>query len=168
MTDLWNHLLCGIVHNRHTQRRVGRTREENAERIHYLPPFPGIPLGSCVLDRRLEVISRTSQTSQRSEGTGRIIPLPCGHLISELSSLITLASLAPTLLSGFCHQNTTQQSKMQLEINKRFSVGPLSWGSHQGKAGQMGSGVINLLGFSLAYSMLKLPHYSASHKLPKP
>lgn len=97
------YVLCGIVHNRHTQRRDGKTREENSEWIHYLPPFPGIPLGSCVLDGRREVISRASQTSPRSEGPGGIIPLPRGHLNSELSSLITSASLAPTLLSGFCH-----------------------------------------------------------------
>lgn len=68
-----------------------------------LPPFPGTPLGSCVLDWRLEVISRASRPSQRSEGPGGVIPLPRGHLNSELSSLITSV---PTLLSGFCHWNT--------------------------------------------------------------
>jgi len=56
---------------------------------------------------------------------------------------------------------------MQLAINKRFSVGPLPWGSHQGKAGQIGCGDIDLMGFSLADSMLKSPHYSASGQASK-
>lgn len=65
-----------------------------------LPPFPGIPLGSRILDWRLEVISKTAQRSQRSERSGGIIPLLHEHLNSKLSSLRTSASLAPTLLSG--------------------------------------------------------------------
>lgn len=35
-------------------------------------------------------------------------------------------------------------------MNKRFSLGPLPWGSHQGKAGQMECRDIDLIGFSLA------------------
>lgn len=81
----------------------GKGGQGNKTQIFYLPPFPRTPLGSSVINEKLEVISKTIQRCQRADRSGDTVPLPCGHLNSKLSSLRTLSSLAPILPSGSCH-----------------------------------------------------------------
>lgn len=86
-----------------------------------LLPFPGSPPSSRVLDGRLEVTSKTAQRSQRSERSGGITPLPCGHLNSKqlLENLSQPGPNSPQWILSLKYYIT--ESKMQLKISRRSS-----------------------------------------------